>query len=56
MAHAGGVTRADEPVLITTAPPNPVEERLLAQHAYRQRLAHGLVRAIEDYFAVHAAQ
>jgi N-acetylmuramoyl-L-alanine amidase len=29
---------------------NPEEERLLAQPAYRRRLAKGLVRAIDDYF------
>lgn len=32
---------------------NPEEERLLAQRAYRRRLAQGLVRAIEDYFAAY---
>lgn len=30
---------------------NPEDERLLPQHAYQRRLAHGLVRAIDDYFA-----
>jgi N-acetylmuramoyl-L-alanine amidase len=30
---------------------NPVEERLLAQRAYQRRLAQGLARAIDDYFA-----
>jgi hypothetical protein len=34
MAHAGGVTRADEPVLITTAPPNPAEERRARERRY----------------------
>jgi N-acetylmuramoyl-L-alanine amidase len=34
---------------------NPVEERLLQQHAYQQKLARGLVRAIEAYFAADAA-
>lgn len=34
---------------------NPGDERLLRQRAYQQRLAHGLVRAIDDYFAVVAA-
>ena len=29
---------------------NPVEERLLQQHTYQQRLARGLVRSIEGYF------
>ena len=29
---------------------NPEDERLLAQRAYQQRLAQGLVRAIDDYF------
>jgi len=32
---------------------NPGEERLLAQRAYQQRLAHGLVRAIDEFFAAH---
>jgi N-acetylmuramoyl-L-alanine amidase len=35
---------------------NPAEERLLPQRAYQQRLARGLLRAIEDYFAVHAVR
>jgi N-acetylmuramoyl-L-alanine amidase len=30
---------------------NPVEERLLAKRAHQRRLAHGLVRAIDAYFA-----
>ena len=30
---------------------NPAEERLLQQRAYQQKLARGLVRAIEAYFA-----
>ena len=30
---------------------NPAEERLLPQRAYQRRLAQGLVRAIDDYFA-----
>ena len=30
---------------------NRVEERLLPQRGYQQRLAHALLRAIEDYFA-----
>jgi N-acetylmuramoyl-L-alanine amidase len=30
---------------------NPEDERLLRQHAYQERLAHGLARAIDDYFA-----
>ena len=30
---------------------NPADERLLPQRAYQQRLARGLVRAIDDYFA-----
>ena len=30
---------------------NPGDERMLPQRAYQQRLAHGLLRAIEDYFA-----
>ncbi len=34
---------------------NPGDERLLRQHAYQQRLAHGLVRAIDDYFAAVVA-
>ena len=33
-AHAGGVTRADEPVLITTAPPNPAAERHARERRY----------------------
>jgi N-acetylmuramoyl-L-alanine amidase len=35
---------------------NPVEERLLQQHTYQQRLARGLVRSIEGYFAADAAR
>jgi N-acetylmuramoyl-L-alanine amidase len=34
---------------------NRAEERLLRQPAYRQRLAHGLLRAIERYFAAYGA-
>jgi N-acetylmuramoyl-L-alanine amidase len=34
---------------------NAVEERLLQQRAYQQKLARGLVRAIEGYSAVHDA-
>jgi N-acetylmuramoyl-L-alanine amidase len=34
---------------------NPTEERLLRQPAYRQRLARGLLRAIERYFAAYGA-
>ena len=34
---------------------NRVEERLLPQRAYQQRLAHALLRAIEDYFAASLA-
>jgi N-acetylmuramoyl-L-alanine amidase len=30
---------------------NPIEERLLRQSAYQQKLAHGLVRAVEAFFA-----
>jgi N-acetylmuramoyl-L-alanine amidase len=30
---------------------NPIEERLLPQRAYQQRLARGLLEAIENYFA-----
>ena len=30
---------------------NPQDERLLPQHAYQQRLAQALLRAIDDYFA-----
>jgi N-acetylmuramoyl-L-alanine amidase len=33
---------------------NPAEERLLQQRAYRQKLARGLVRAVEGYFSAHA--
>jgi N-acetylmuramoyl-L-alanine amidase len=32
---------------------NPAEERLLLQRAYRHKLARGLVRAVEAYFAAH---
>ena len=32
---------------------NPAEERLLRQPAYRRRLAQGLLRAIERYFAAY---
>ena len=34
---------------------NPQDERLLPQHAYQQRLAQGLLRAIDDYFAAVVA-
>jgi N-acetylmuramoyl-L-alanine amidase len=34
---------------------NPADERLLQQRTYQQRLAHGLARAIDDYFAAAAA-
>ena len=34
---------------------NPRDERLLLQPAHRQRLAHGLARAIDDYFAAVSA-
>src|SRR5215831_19208107 len=34
---------------------NRQEERLLQQHAYQQKLARGLVRAVEAYFAASAA-
>jgi N-acetylmuramoyl-L-alanine amidase len=34
---------------------NPVEERLLQQRAYQQKLARGLVRAVEAYFAAYGA-
>ncbi len=30
---------------------NPTDERLLPQRAHQQRLAHGLARAVDDYFA-----
>ncbi len=30
---------------------NPSDERLLPQRAHQQRLAHGLARAVDDYFA-----
>jgi N-acetylmuramoyl-L-alanine amidase len=30
---------------------NPADERLLRQHVYHERLAQGMVRAIDDYFA-----
>ena len=30
---------------------NPEDERLLSMRAYQRRLAHGLARAIDDYFA-----
>ncbi len=33
---------------------NPIEERLLVKPSYQRRLAHGLVRAIDDYFAAAA--
>lgn len=32
---------------------NPQEERLLQQRAYQQKLARGLVRAVEGYFAAY---
>ena len=34
---------------------NRIEERLLPQRAYQQRLARALLRAIEDYFAAGTA-
>jgi len=34
---------------------NPAEERLLQQRAYQQKLARGLVRAVESFFAARAA-
>src|SRR5215831_12990795 len=34
---------------------NPTEQRLLQQRAYQQRLARGLVRAVETFFAVRGA-
>ncbi len=34
---------------------NPEDERLLRQRAYQQRLAQGLARAIDDYFAAPVA-
>ena len=34
---------------------NPHEERLLPTRSYQRRLAHGLVRAIDDYFASRVA-
>jgi len=34
---------------------NAAEERLLQQRAYQQKLARGLVRAVEAYFAAHGA-
>jgi N-acetylmuramoyl-L-alanine amidase len=34
---------------------NPLEEHLLRQRAYQQKLARGLVRAVEAYFAMHPA-
>lgn len=34
---------------------NPQDERLLPTPAYRRRLAHGLMRAIDDYFATRLA-
>ena len=34
---------------------NPIEERLLQQRTYQQKLARGLVRAVEAYFAAYRA-
>jgi len=34
---------------------NPTEQRLLRQRGYQQRLARGLVRAVETFFAVRGA-
>jgi N-acetylmuramoyl-L-alanine amidase len=34
---------------------NPIEEHLLQQRAYQQKLARGLVRAVEGYFAAYGA-
>jgi N-acetylmuramoyl-L-alanine amidase len=34
---------------------NPVEERMLQQRSYQQRLADGLTRAIADYFSTYGA-
>jgi N-acetylmuramoyl-L-alanine amidase len=35
---------------------NPTEEHLLQQRAYQQKLARGLVRAIEAYFATYVGR
>jgi N-acetylmuramoyl-L-alanine amidase len=34
---------------------NPAEERLLQQRAYQQKLARGLARAVQTYFAAPGA-
>ena len=34
---------------------NPAEERLLQRRTYQQKLARGLVRAVESFFAAHSA-
>ena len=34
---------------------NPAEERLLRQRSYQQKLARGLVRAVETFFGAHGA-
>jgi N-acetylmuramoyl-L-alanine amidase len=34
---------------------NPGDERLLRQRAHQQRLAHGMARAVDDYFAATVA-
>jgi len=34
---------------------NPAEERLLQRRSYQQKLARGLVRAVESFFAAHGA-
>jgi N-acetylmuramoyl-L-alanine amidase len=34
---------------------NPAEERLLQQRSYQQKLARGLARAVEGFFAAHGA-
>jgi N-acetylmuramoyl-L-alanine amidase len=34
---------------------NPAEERLLQRRIYQQKLARGLVRAVESFFATHSA-
>lgn len=35
---------------------NPSEDPLLQQRAYQQKLARGLIHAVEVYFAAHAAR
>jgi N-acetylmuramoyl-L-alanine amidase len=56
-AHFAVLTAADIPSVLVELGclSNPQEQRLLQQRAYQLKLARGLVRAVEAYFAVPAA-